>query len=352
MSFMNVSNSTMDEALGISGSPPAGPPMGGPPPFMAELQSLLAMLSAAQKFQKIITSIALAVGVPANIICLIVFFRPAMRCSSAAPYFIFLAVSDTVTLLAGIPHDLMGYSRKGFGNSYSQLTCRLSLFFLRAFSTGGLYYIAFLCFDRFVAVCYPFKAHTILSRKRSIIICTVVTVVSIAAQVSIFVTRGNQKIGEVNGTDIMINCGFTSRKAEYYENKIGSWLSLIFVMGVPIVSVSVFNILIIARLRRSSEFRGKSTSEASEKTRREWSMTAMLIAAAVVTFVSLTPQFTTSVALLAFADQSDPIVMTKFAIAIIVTVSLNFLNCGINFLLYFVGGITFRKEFAAVMKCK
>ena len=98
----------------------------GPPSLSPKISALLNLLEIGQTFRSYTEGTALVFGIFGNTMVVLVMGRKAMRSFTTGIYFIALAVSDTINLLAGVPHDLAGYTRSGYGNSYSVLTCQVS----------------------------------------------------------------------------------------------------------------------------------------------------------------------------------------------------------------------------------
>ncbi len=315
--------------------------------------TLITLLPIVAKASKIVEIITLIFGVPSNVITILVMLRPNMRTSSTAIYFTCTAIADIIALLSGIPSDLLGYSRHGFANSYNQWTCKLSLFCLRASSGTSLWLLTACTVDRFIAICYPFKAKTLLSVKKAIITSVVVTVVTAGHNSYLMWTRGNQVISGVNGTTQMINCGFTSESAAYYTNILEGWPLITVVSYIPLLVIFCLNIKIIVGFHKMKRFQVQSANTAQQAKRKQMlSMTVMLIAASLCLIVLVSPNMTSLAVMTSIYDFTNPVHVIQFQFVRSITIPLMYINNGCNFYIYMLVGTKFRSELCAIFCCR
>ena len=97
--------------------------MSRPDPKMVQL---LQLVKTGENIRMWVEGISLVFGVFGSVMILIVLGRKTMSTFSPRVYFIGLALVDLVAMIAGIPFDLFGYSRSGFGNAYNVITCQVS----------------------------------------------------------------------------------------------------------------------------------------------------------------------------------------------------------------------------------
>ncbi len=314
-----------------------------------EVSSLVALLPIVDKATKIVEIITLLFGIPGNVITIVVMLRPSMRTSSASIYFACIAIADIIALLSGIPSDLLGYSKNGFANSYNQWTCKFTLYFLRTSSAISLWLLMACTVDRFIAICYPFKANVLVSVNKAIITCVAVMVVTAGHNTYLMWTRGNQVISVVNGTTRMINCGFTSEAAAYYSNIFEGWPLVITFVYIPIFGILVLNIKIILEFNKMRRFHEQSVNTVQRsKTKQLLSMTAMLIVASLCLIVFITPNLTSLSIMTSIYDFTNPAHIIQFQCVRIVLVPLTYINSGCNFYVYILVGTKFRNELHAM----
>ncbi|XP_069473492.1 G-protein coupled receptor 39 [Ambystoma mexicanum] len=72
-------------------------------------------------------------------------------------HMISLACSDLLVLLLGMPVELYSVIWNPFSTTYGNVTCKVYCFLFEACSYATVFHVATLSFERYVAICHPFK---------------------------------------------------------------------------------------------------------------------------------------------------------------------------------------------------
>ncbi|OCT63211.1 G-protein coupled receptor 39 [Xenopus laevis] len=72
-------------------------------------------------------------------------------------HMISLACSDLLVLLLGMPVELYSVIWFPLSSNYGNITCKIYCFLFEACSYATIFHVATLSFERFVAICYPFR---------------------------------------------------------------------------------------------------------------------------------------------------------------------------------------------------
>ncbi|OCT60871.1 G-protein coupled receptor 39 [Xenopus laevis] len=72
-------------------------------------------------------------------------------------HMISLACSDLLVLLLGMPVELYSVIWFPFSSNYGSITCKIYSFLFETCSYATIFHVATLSFERFVAICYPFR---------------------------------------------------------------------------------------------------------------------------------------------------------------------------------------------------
>ncbi len=311
-------------------------------------------LAAAKTFSKSIGIISFVIGIPGNIISIMVLLRPSLRETSVSIYFVFLAICDSLALLASFPISVLGYSINEYTNHYTQWTCKINLYLLHASALCSYWLVMFCTFDRLIAVCYPFRAKQWLSPKKTTIYCTLLCGIVYAAFSYQLVTRGNQNI-ERGGRNITVNCGYTSPAHEYHTKRFEGWPYVSVFFFLPIVIIIITNVVIMRGIRKHEAFKKHSTqpqasTQRSNKQMR--SLTIMLMVCCIALVVLTTPNCITHALLPEILDLTNFKELILYAICRIITTSINNLNHAVNVFLYILSGTRFREELIQMFSCK
>ncbi|XP_069588648.1 G-protein coupled receptor 39 isoform X2 [Ranitomeya imitator] len=72
-------------------------------------------------------------------------------------HMISLACSDLLVILLGMPVELFSVIWFPFSSTYGNITCKVYCFLFEACSYATIFHVATLSFERYMAICYPFR---------------------------------------------------------------------------------------------------------------------------------------------------------------------------------------------------
>lgn len=102
-----------------------------------------------------------------------------------------LASSDLLVLLIGMPVELYSAIWFPFGSSSGNTSCKIYNFLFEACSYATILNVATLSFERYVAICHPFR-YKALSGKRTSVLITFAWVVSVLIALPLLIATGTQ----------------------------------------------------------------------------------------------------------------------------------------------------------------
>ena len=189
----------------------------------------------------------LVIGTLGNFLSLVVLTRPSMRQSSSCVYMTALAVFDTLAIWFGFTSQKLGY----IPDVVTVWFCRSLYFLLTLVNQMAAWLVVWMSSERFVAIYFPFKASKLctVKRARAVILLTFLFFLIFCAHEFVTVT-------------VTPNRRFClSDKANYGEFlKIWSYIDVAFNALIPEVSILVFNVLIVSKLRAGTRNRKEMTN--------------------------------------------------------------------------------------------
>ncbi|XP_007541666.1 G-protein coupled receptor 39 [Poecilia formosa] len=102
-----------------------------------------------------------------------------------------LASSDLLVLLIGMPVELYSAIWFPFGAASGNTSCKIYNFLFEACSYATILNVATLSFERYVAICHPFR-YKALSGKRTSVLITFAWVVSVLIALPLLIATGTQ----------------------------------------------------------------------------------------------------------------------------------------------------------------
>ena len=286
--------------------------------------------------------IVIAIGIIGNTLSILILSRKRMRKHTSAFYFTVLAVTDLLVLNVGLLRNfleaLMEYDPI---RSYSQASCKIHTFLVYFLGQFSAWVLSSVTVERFISVWFPFKARYICTRKNAAIGLVILAVFLCSANVHFFWTRGLSTLG--NDT-VKVYCIYLE-EYYYFTKVIWDILDSLLITYIPCACMVVLNILIIIKLKRFRRRNKCGFIFAPDcNSARVNSMTAMLLTV-TFTFVLLMTPLTLYLIGQNYWWEYQHYHDSSFRIYWAAAHQLMYMNNAINFLLYYVSGNRFRKEF-------
>ena len=293
---------------------------------------------------KIFLPVFFLIGVPGNILSLVVLSRKRMRNSTTSVYLRLLAIVDTTVLLIGVPRNILYYYESINVTNLSNFTCKFYLYLNPSFVAISWCLLPIITLDRFIHVRYPIWAKEHCSRKKSVIIFAVmvVTVLAISSPRAAFYSTREVKVSQ-NLTKVL--CAPTSTWLTHFK-AFPTIFSLLFSV-TPVFFQLVCNVLLVKQLTdRSRQKKARQILEAGQKKEQQdlRCITRMLLVVCVFFILSSVPQCTLFVFRSYIFDSNKRHEVAKQQLVQTIVQILVYSSNSINFLLYTVSGRMFRKE--------
>ena len=312
------------------------------------------------KLSMALSIIIFIVGIVGNILAFIVMRRRPFLASSACIYLPCMALFDTIFLVSGLIHEWTSWYQIDF----VVWLCRVYRFVNYSSGDISIWIMVAFTFDRFVAVCFPFKKKAFCEPKKSVITVIVVCILGAVKNFHLFWTRGQEKNKM---------CGKVE-KYIFFEKRVRPWIALALVSILPFICIVIFNISIVHHLLKSARSRPKayagrissavrpsishsgttnlSKSDTSSHTKTYsqnnnkafYQTTAMCLSVSFAFLICVFPTI--------FLQLGKPYWKKQawYAPTKNLNVMLVFVNHSINFYLYCLTGVKFRAELVALFK--
>ncbi|XP_078575011.1 putative G-protein coupled receptor 139 [Branchiostoma floridae x Branchiostoma japonicum] len=295
---------------------------------------LAAKQASFMLFYDIMTYAILSIGIPGNVLSVVVMVSPRLRKAPFSLYLASLAAADTVFLLTSVglqifhDHELI---------HASDVYCKLTKFLVRSSGYLSAWITTAFTVERYIAVCHPMRRSALCSMQTTkrvllglaIVICSV-SCLEFWAQVE----RNNM-------------CEFRDPE---------TWLNItIYDMAagrlIPTAAVGVLNTIIATTVLRKKQDRRSLSVAVVETEKRQQQITIVLFTVSTTFFVLTVPQSVVVVYDLASRTMDDIDELTFFRKQVIAfTLGLMFkLNFAINFILYSLTGRRFREVVVDVL---
>ena len=124
---------------------------------------------------KIFAPLFVIIGVPGNIVSLVVLSRRPMRQTTTSVYFRLLAIIDTAVLLITIPRKITFYYSSLRLRSLNIFTCKFYSFLTPALTTLSWSFLPVITIDRYIQVRHPIWAKTHSTRRSALIVFAAMT---------------------------------------------------------------------------------------------------------------------------------------------------------------------------------
>ena len=213
--------------------------------------------------------------------------------------------------------------------------CRMILYITNVARDCSSYFILTFTVDRFVAVWFPLKRSTIMTKKRVQLIMVSIVLLGLTMEVYVPIINKSKEISEGENMCVVRDARLNATLLSYLRNTLG------FI--VPGVAVAILNALIIVRMRKYEAQRAVMTSGDGEHNNSSHhpnrSLTIMLVTASTFSFLCGAPK-TIYFIYLSYADWAGWVYITYAYVVDMILV----INYTCNFFFYCMSGSQFRRD--------
>ena len=190
-----------------------------------------------------------SIGILANLLVILVIMLSSLRNFVFMNLIMSLAIFDIIYLSA-----VINSGRGIFGEMLlkpSLLHCCFNSFFLSISDLGSSWVTVLISVERFIAVFYPFKVHIYCTKKRMLSAVFVLTILICICTIPVFYSCS---VIIIDQQPTCIYYGYSTNTTDIYF--LCLWLICYTVL--PLVFITVLNVLLIRQIRVQKAFRAKS----------------------------------------------------------------------------------------------
>ena len=286
-----------------------------------------------------------SIGILANLLIILVIMLSSLRNSVFMNLIMSLAIFDIIYLSV-----VINSGRGIFGQMLlkpSLLHCRFNSFVLSIGGFGSSWVTVFISVERYIAVFYPFKVHIYCTKKRMLSAVFVLTSLICICTIPVFFSCS---VIIIDQQPTCIYYGHSANTTDIYF--LCLWVICYTVL--PLVFISVLNVLLIRQIRVQKAFRANSQVQNFKPTSfaNNSSLVAIMVCVCLVFAVSSLPAAILDIAKLRckFTKASHCITFEGWLYSL--ALMLDNINHSINFFLYCLTGSVFRRALFQLFKCK
>ncbi|XP_064635362.1 proteinase-activated receptor 2-like [Lineus longissimus] len=271
------------------------------------------------------TVVVIGLGVPGNIMSLLITLKQDNRHISTCIYMAGLAIVDTGLLIMMILYKTLRLHGQGLDGNWTFLT--IMWYGGDGFAIISGLFLAEMSIDRAIAIMYPMKAATICTASRAVKVTLATAAIELFLQAQAFIVL---TVPDPPNGALIVN--FPA--ARWYEAVYNAYL---VAMGtvLPFSVLVVCNITIIIGVSRAARKRRKIKSGKDKKI-NETNLTAMLFMTSFAYFVCSCPKRINQAVFV--YDLNDPYWRAMYWLQFWVCNEIWHINFAINFYVYFLGG--------------
>ncbi|XP_069117061.1 growth hormone secretagogue receptor type 1-like [Argopecten irradians] len=314
-------------------------------PVMADDDILLKILEVLQHANYVLLPTFLLLGLTGNCLTVIIMTGRRYAHLTSRLLLIALAVSDSVLLLTQPLNKIFVIELTGIDlRAFSDVGCKIYFVLFKTGKMTSSWFVVLLCFERFVAVWFPFRAKAICTQRN-----TILSIICVYAVIGTY-----NSVWSPWSTIINDRCHPDAYNASDPEDKAAFGRFLVWGCSlysfIPTVIMMILTPLIIKKLLEHKKKR-KAIASIKKKV-EETKITAMLlgiVTAYIILILPVTFLHITSFLIGVKAFGENP---NGFLIFRDVTQILEQVNYAINFFLYVTTSQQFRKGLVDLLSCK
>ncbi|XP_014666195.1 PREDICTED: neuropeptides capa receptor-like [Priapulus caudatus] len=309
-----------------------------------------------QSLNRYYTPVIIAVGVFGNLLSFVVFIFTYLNTRSSSYYLAALALADTLYLLTLL---MVWITDMGVNIYHNNGWCQLLIYSSSVCSFLSVWFIVAFTVERFIAVRYPLHRPSMCTVSRAKMVIAALTVSGMVMYSYVMWTAGMVDIENGSG---LTACGLlpVHAYAQSALNHVDTFLTLI----LPFVTVLVLNVLITIQIvhfnRKCVELEPKFAQQHTNivSSRTHISIAKLLLLISTIFILLNTPSYVIRIHVfvrtLAGGDDDDvgDVMSTTEMLLQSYFNLLYYTNFSVNFVLYSVCGINFRRALVRLLREK
>lgn len=304
---------------------------------------------------RVVPPFLLLFGTGGNILNIVILSRRALRKFSTSIYLLFLAISDMTNLVVSLVADAATAFRLFHIASQNNVSCKIVEWLLYTSGLLSVWLLVSITLERLIAIKFPFTAKRRMTPQFAFVAC-----ITLFATLGIFTGHlliGNQIMYMIvpkhnstfNWTTTEKVCLQMPESYRLFYNSYWSLLILIFGSILPVVLIVTGNVIIavtVIKVRNTvlPNIQSKDIARNVHKT-----PTKLLFALSAM-FLCTTLPFTIYLINIDYSRQVDGHTLSVYQLLTVCAYCSVWCNYSFNFLLYFVNGRLFKKEWQHIVR--
>lgn len=299
---------------------------------------------------KTIPVILFCVGIIGNSLTVLVIWRLGIKGQPTLVFLIFLAVTDSVVLLTGLPRYWLLYLFDLDLKTMSNVGCKAYYFFIYLSMQYSSWILVGVSLERVAKTYMPFTYKRLYSATKVIIGLFATLIVLCLVNGHFFFTNG---INDYTEGD----CGSLDENFFYFDEHIYIYVDFSLLSLIPFIIMLVSDILLIRILKKAKQDRKSMMHQSVLKKANRFSvrMTQMLVVCTIYFLLATAPisiYFILDTYLLPVYEESgNDSAIAKMDLAWTIAYLLQFSNYCVNFYLYTATNKRFYREMRSIICC-
>lgn len=199
--------------------------------------------------------VILIIGSICNVITFLVMRRKKLRNQSTGFYMAILAIADELALLVGCLNYWLYEYKRIFILHTSTIACKAFSVILYTTMDFSVWMVVIMTIERFIAVSFPLKSMYVCTVKKAKLATLVLVILLFTINSQFLLTHSLTIRSDLNSTEQ--GCQSRSGKYDFFMNKLWPWIDASKYSFVPLLTIIVFNVLIISNMIKASSSRKK-----------------------------------------------------------------------------------------------
>ena len=304
-------------------------------------------ITITHDMQRICPPMLLVLGIPGNVLSLIILTRLRRRRGSL--YLAFLAVVDLFVLCVGPLFNWIGSLTQTDIRNVSEFLCTSNVFAVYYSLQVSSWTLVLITSERTCSIVYPHRVRTMCTNARGLIALATMLVCIFGLNSHFFFGYHLEFRPHQNQTVCICKLEF-----QHFVFEVWPWIDFLFVFLIPCLFLIVGNVLILRQIKLNQIFRTNSIRQRDANNRRTNTvsfLTKMTICLSSVFIVCVSPISIISIGQPYWWPQETTTEQDVATLALVWTAAtiIMYINNSVNFLLYLMLGSKFRRELESML---
>ena len=299
-------------------------------------------ITIARDMERIYPPVLVALGIPGNVLSLVILIR--LRRRQGSLYLAFLAGVDLFVICVALLLKWIGNLTQTDIRNDSEFACKLHIFAVYYSLQISSWTLVLITSERTCSVMYPHRVRTLCTKVRTLIALATMLVCIFCLNCHFFFGYHLEYRPHLNQTVCICKDEFA-----HFEFKVWPWIDFLFVFMIPCIFLISGNILILHKLKINQKFSADSIRQKDANKARTNTvsfLTKMTISLNTVFIICVSP---VSIISIGQPYWWPPDTVTEQDVANLVLIwtsatMIMYVNNILNFLMYIMLGSKFRKE--------